>query len=248
MQRFCDIITAREIARDMFAITIDAGELGLMAKPGQFLHIKCGDGVLLRRPISICDAKDGYIKIVFQSVGPGTHWLANQKSGQLDVLGPLGTGFSVEGQNILLVGGGIGTPPLLLAARAAKGRSTAILGFGAADQVILKDAFREVCDEVVITTNDGSAGEAGFVTGPLERILQSGTCDNILTCGPLPMLRATAALAEQYEVPCQVSLEERMACGVGACLGCVVPMRDGQNLRACHEGPVFDAWEVKWDG
>jgi len=248
MQRFCDIITSRELTDEVFAITMEAGDLGLAAKPGQFLHIKCGDGTLLRRPISICDKRDGYLKIVFQAKGPGTSWLAAQKAGQLDVLGPLGWGFDTSGRNILLVGGGLGTPPLLYAARAATGLTTAILGFGTARQVILTDQFRALCQKVILTTNDGSAGEAGFVTGPLERELASGKYDQILTCGPVPMLRAVAALAARYDVPCQVSMEERMACGVGACLGCVVTMKDGRNLRACYNGPVFDAKEVAWDG
>jgi len=248
MQHFCDIITARELTQDVFAITLEAGELGRVAEPGQFLHIKCGDGVFLRRPISICDARDGYVKLVFRAIGPGTRWLAEQKRGTLDVLGPLGTGFSLEGRNILLVGGGIGVPPLLFAARMTTGLVTAILGFASAEQVILKDHFRDLCKKLILTTDDGSAGEGGFVTGPLERELQAGGYDAVLACGPTLMLRAVAELAARYGVPCQVSLEERMACGIGACLGCAVAMRDGQNLRACHDGPVFHAEEVKWDG
>ncbi|MCL2569413.1 MAG: dihydroorotate dehydrogenase electron transfer subunit [Oscillospiraceae bacterium] len=248
MQRFCEIITSRELAPDIFAITIEAGALGELAKPGQFLHIKCGDGVLLRRPISICDCRDGYLKLVFRVVGPGTQWLAEQKRGALDVLGPLGTGFSVEGRHILLVGGGIGVPPLLYAARAATGLTTAILGFSTADQVILTEQFRDVCKGVILTTDDGTAGEHCFATSPLEQKLQSGNYDAILACGPNPMLKAVAELADRYNVPCQVSMEERMACGVGACLGCTVTMTDGRNLRACHEGPVFNAKEVQWNG
>ena len=247
MQQFCDIITARELTEDVYALTLEGGALGQAAKPGQFLHIKCGDGVLLRRPISICDCRDGYVKIVFQAVGAGTRWLSEKRRGVLDVLGPLGTGFSLEGQRILLVGGGLGVPPLLYAGRATSGITTAILGFRSAAQVILKDHFRDVCNQLILTTDDGSAGEAGSVAGPLERELQAGGYDAVLACGPIPMLRAVAALAARYDVPCQVSLEERMACGVGACLGCAVPMQDGRNLRACHDGPVFDSREVKWD-
>ena len=248
MQRYCDIITSRELTDNVFAITMEAGDLARAAKPGQFLHIKCGDGTLLRRPISICDQRDEYLKIVFQAKGPGTNWLAAQKSGALDVLGPLGWGFNTTGKNILLVGGGLGTPPLLYAARETMGLATAILGFVTAEQVILKDHFRDLCQKVIITTNDGSAGEAGFVTAPLERALQTGRYDAVLSCGPGPMLKAVAALAAQYDVPCQVSLEARMACGIGACLGCAVPMKDGRNLRACYNGPVFNAKEVRFDG
>ncbi|MCL2842136.1 MAG: dihydroorotate dehydrogenase electron transfer subunit [Oscillospiraceae bacterium] len=247
MQRLCDIIHAQQLTDHIYAITLEAGELGRLAQPGQFLHVRCGGDVLLRRPISVCDAENETLKIVFEVKGAGTRWLAEKTSGQLDILGPLGTGFSVEGQHILLVGGGIGTPPLLYAARAAKGSTTAILGFGSRSQVILQDEFQTICDNVILTTDDGSAGEPGQVTGPLENELQSGTYDMVLTCGPKPMLRAVANLAAQYNVPCQVSTEERMACGVGACLGCTVTMRNGDNLRACADGPVFDAGEVNWD-
>ena len=248
MQRQCEIITARELTDQVYAITMDAGGIGKKARPGQFLHIKCGDGVLLRRPISICDCRDGYLKIVFVAKGAGTKWLSEKKSGYIDVLGPLGNGFTPGGRNVLLVGGGIGVAPLLYAAREMEGLSTGILGFGTKEQVILKENFRDVCSELVITTDDGSLGEHGSVIGPLERKLQTGAYDMILACGPGPMLQAVAGLAAQYGVSCQVSLEERMACGVGACLGCTVTMENDENLRVCHDGPVFAGSEVRWDG
>ena len=248
MQRQCEIITARELTDSVYAITMDAGGIGKKARPGQFLHIKCGDGVLLRRPISICDCRDGFLKIVFHAKGPGTTWLSEKRVGLLDVLGPLGSGFTLAGRSLLLVGGGVGVPPLLYAAREAKGQATAVLGFGSKDQILLKDNFRDACRELIITTDDGSDGEAGLVTAPLERKLETGAYDGILACGPVPMLRAVAELAARYNVPCEVSLEERMACGVGACLGCIVAMKNGENLRVCHEGPVFSAGEVKWHG
>jgi len=246
MQRMCEIITARELADNVYTITMEAGALGAKARPGQFVHIKCGEGNLLRRPISICDSRDGYLKIVFFAKGAGTKWLSERKSGFLDLIGPLGTGFSLEGRRILLVGGGVGVPPLLFTAREAIGQVSAILGFGFERNVILKDNFRDVCDQVFITTADGSVGERGFVTDPLARELATGKYDGVLACGPTPMLRAVAKLAAEHNVPCQVSMEERMACGVGACLGCIVPMENGENLRACHDGPVFNATEVKW--
>lgn len=247
MQRVCDIIKNQQLTDRIYAITLAADELGKCALPGQFLHIRCGGNALLRRPISICDAEGGNLDIVFEVKGAGTRWLAEKTSGQLDVLGPLGTGFSVAGKHILLVGGGIGTPPLLYAARATQGRTTAILGFGSADCVILQDQFQAACDQVILTTDDGSVGQPGQVTGPLERELQTGAYDMVLTCGPKPMLRAVAEVAARYHVACQVSMEERMACGVGACLGCTVTMQNGDNLRACADGPVFNAGEVNWD-
>ena len=246
MQRMCEIITARELADNVYAITMEAGGIGKQARPGQFVHIKCGDEMLLRRPISICDSRDGYLKIVFFAKGAGTKWLSEKKSGLLNVLGPLGTGFSLEGRRILLVGGGLGVPPLLFTAREAIGQVSAVLGFGSARNVILRDTFRDVCDQVFITTADGSVGEKGFVTDPLARELATGKYDTVLACGPMPMLRMVAKIAREHAVPCQVSLEERMACGVGACLRCIVAMENGENLRVCHDGPVFDAAEVKW--
>jgi len=186
------------------------------------------------------------LKIVFFAKGEGTKWLSEKKSGFLDIVGPLGTGFSLEGRRILLVGGGVGVPPLLFTAREATGQVSAILGFGFERNVILKDNFRDVCDQVFITTADGSVGEKGFVTDPLGRELATGKYDAVLACGPTPMLRAVAKLAMEHDVACQVSMEERMACGVGACLGCIVPMENGENLRVCHDGPVFNATEVKW--
>ena len=247
MQRLCEIITARELGADTYELTMAAEELGRLARPGQFLHIKCGDAVFLRRPISICDCRDGFIKIVFRVRGAGTRWLSEQKSGKLDVLGPLGRGFDLNFKHVLLAGGGIGVPPLLYTAGEVLGLSSAILGFSSAEQIILHRQFRERCKKVIISTDDGSAGIPGLVTGPLEDALRGGGFDGILACGPRPMLRAVSQLAAEYSVACQVSLEESLACGVGACLGCAVPMIDGGYLRVCEDGPVFSAKEVNWD-
>jgi len=244
MQRLCDIITAQQLTDHIHAITVDAGDIGLAARPGQFVHVKCGDGAFLRRPISICDCRDGYLKIVFEERGPGTRWLGEKKSGELDILGPLGRGFDLTGRNVLLVGGGIGVPPLLYAAREVIGIATAILGFRSADHMILQSHFREICRRVTIATDDGSYGTQGFVTEPLEHHLKQGGYDSILACGPGSMLQAVADLAAAYGIPCQVSLEERMACGVGACLGCAIETNDGQMCRVCADGPVFSATEV----
>lgn len=246
-ERICSIVTNRELAPNTYAITMEAGTWAKDVKPGQFLHIKCGPDSFLRRPISVCDNKDGFLKIVFSVVGKGTAWLAEQKSGTLDLLGPLGYGFDVTGRNILLVGGGIGVPPLLYAAREAYGMTTAILGFATKEQVILKEHFQSVANKTLYTTEDGSFGEAGFVTIPLRRELESGKYDAILSCGPQPMLKAVAQLADEFSIACQVSLEERMACGVGACVVCACAMENGTMLRVCKDGPVFSSKEVNWN-
>ena len=222
--------------------------------PGQFVHIKCGESRLLRRPISVCDwhgsPEGDTLTIVFEVRGEGTAWLSRQPAGHsVDVLGLLGNGFRVEDQGAyLLVGGGIGVPPLLGCAGACGGASKAILGFRSRDRAILVDAFSKACLDVQVTTDDGSMGHHGFVDGLVRRELADGrTYTAVLACGPKPMLKSVVKAAAEFGVPCQVSMEERMACGVGACLGCAVQMKDGSMQHVCKDGPVFDAKEVDWD-
>ena len=227
-------------------------ELGLRA--GQFLHVACGEGSLLRRPISVAltlaDEPENTAALIFEVKGEGTRWLSKRKVGDMvDVLGPLGNGFSVEeGGRYLLVGGGIGTPTLLGYAEAFHENAVAVLGFRSADRVILVDRYREACKEVYLCTDDGSAGRHGFVDAQVRDILEKDkNFTAILTCGPRPMLKSVAKAAAEYGVPCQVSMEERMACGVGACLGCAIQMADGTMQHVCKDGPVFDAGEVDWN-
>ena len=222
--------------------------------PGQFVHIKCGHSRLLRRPISVCSCQSeplgpDLLTVVFEVRGEGTSWLARREVGdKLDLLGLLGNGFQMEPQGrYLLVGGGIGVPPLLGCAETAISRCDAVLGFRDASHALLLNEFHARCASAVVATEDGSLGERGFVTGPMETLLRENRYDAVLCCGPKPMLKAAAALAKRFSVPCQVSLEERMACGVGACLGCAVQMRDGAMRHVCKDGPVFSASEVDWN-
>jgi len=246
----CEVIKNEKIAEGIFAISITGEGLALKARPGQFLHIKCGGERLLRRPFGICNVQGNALDFVFEVKGGGTAWLSTVKPGQkLDVLGPLGNGFSFPDGRIIVVGGGLGSPPMLFAARSVKGGVTAILGFRELGRVILVKEFSSVCDKVYLTTDDGSAGQCGQVTGPLEELLSKGGFDAVLACGQLVMQRAVAEVCESYGVPCQVSLEERMGCGVGACLVCAcATVRGGleQMSRVCLDGPVFDAREVVW--
>lgn len=232
------------------ALTVEAGIMARRAVPGQFVHIRCGAEHLLRRPISICDVNGDAVTLVVEARGAGTDWLARREQGDmLDLLGPLGNGFDTGGRRILLVGGGIGVPPLLYAAKKAAGEKRAILGFQSGRQILLEKEFKNACDEVFITTDDGSAGEQGLVTAPLKRLLDGGAADAVLACGPRPMLRAVADMAAQYHVPCQVSMEERMGCGIGACLVCACQTREGgeQHMRhVCKDGPVFRGEAVVW--
>ena len=249
---FCEITENELLTEAVFSITVEDRKLANEAAPGQFLHIKCGEARLLRRPISICSVRNDKVNFVFEVKGEGTRWLSKRRPGQkLDVLGPLGNGFTIPQDRFIVVGGGVGTPPMLFAAESAENDVTAILGFRSADRVILVDEFKKACDKVFITTDDGSAGIHGAVTKPLEELLKDGDYKAVMSCGQLLMQKAVANLCEQYKIPCQVSLEERMGCGVGACLVCACETLnengDSQMSRACADGPVFSASQVVWE-
>lgn len=248
------IAAIRRLSKAAFDIMLFAPEVAAAAVPGQFVHIRCGEQPL-RRPISICsiDRKTGALRLVFEVRGKGTGWLSERQMGDpLDVLGPLGNGFSLPegGEGVVLIGGGIGTPPLLAVAQALPGQTEAILGFRNADACILARDFALACANVQITTDDGSLGYHGLVTDLLkEHIAQGKACTSILACGPTPMLKAISALAQEHQIPCQMSLEERMGCGVGACLVCACKTKeaDGEHYRhVCKDGPIFDSKEVVW--
>jgi dihydroorotate dehydrogenase electron transfer subunit len=247
IQKNCTILRSERLIPHGYSLILDAGEMADTAHPGQFLELQCGDQ-FLRRPISICDAGGGRIRVVFELKGKGTQILSKKRAGDtISVLGPLGHGFPIHGEKVLLVGGGVGAAPLFFAARRCPGTVHAILGFRSAATAVLTDVFRSVCPQVDLTTEDGSLGETGFVDVPLRRRLAETNYTRILACGPRPMLRAVSEIAAEFGVPCFVSMEERMACGVGACLGCACKMKDGSYRRACHDGPVFSASEVAFD-
>ena len=256
IEQMCTIVEVAKLNEYAYSFTLEVGEMvtkeGLRA--GQFLHIQCGEGHLLRRPISVClcmeDAPHDTARIVFEVRGEGTHWLAQRQVGdKLNVLGPLGNGFQITPEDrLLLVGGGIGVPPLLGQAAYTAKKATAVLGFRSADRAMLVKDYQNYCKEVYLCSDDGSMGRHGFVDAQLRDILEKDKDFTVvLACGPKPMLKNVAKVAVEYGVPCQVSLEERMACGVGACLGCAVQMADGTMKHVCKDGPVFDAKEVDWN-
>lgn len=248
--RLCEVTENRKLNGTAAMITIEAGEIAEQAAAGQFIHIKCGEGNLLRRPISIANIENNLLTMVVEARGEGTKWLLGVRPGEkLDILGPLGKGFDLSGKRILAIGGGIGVPPMLFASRSAKGAVTAILGFRDRTGIIMADEFQRECVSTIISTDDGSFGEQGPVTLPLKRLLEAGGFDAVLACGPKPMLKAVAELCREAHVPCQVSMEERMGCGIGACLVCACKtQKDGQEKMShvCKDGPVFDAGEVVW--
>ena len=256
IEQICTIVEAAKLNEYAYSFTLEVGDMvkkeGLMA--GQFLHIACGEGLLLRRPISVCmvqeDEPQDTARVVFEVRGEGTKWLAQRQVGdKVNVLGPLGNGFTVTpNDRLLLVGGGIGVPPLLGQAAFTAKNSTAVLGFRSADRAMLVEDYQDYCEAVYLCSDDGSLGRHGFVDAQLKDILgQDKNFTAVLACGPKPMLKNVAKVAARYGVSCQVSLEERMACGVGACLGCAVQMADGTMKHVCKDGPVFDAKEVDWN-
>ncbi|MDR0884061.1 MAG: dihydroorotate dehydrogenase electron transfer subunit [Oscillospiraceae bacterium] len=245
------ILSHEGIAQETYRLVLHCPQIAHAAQPGQFVHVLCGTKPL-RRPISICRAEGDALTLVYGVRGEGTAWLSERVPGEeLNLLGALGQGFPAPASDapILLVGGGIGTPPLLDCAHRFAAPFDAILGFRSATQVILEDEYRAVCGAVAVCTEDGSHGTKGFVTAPMQEWLAQKKYAAVYACGPTPMLQAVAGLAKELGVPCFVSLEERMACGVGACLTCVVKIRVSgaeDYLRVCKNGPVFHAEEVVW--
>ncbi len=241
------------IAREIYSFTISCPEVAQAASAGQFVHIRA-NGFTLRRPVSICgiDKENGTLRIVFEVRGDGTAEIARLNKGDLiDMLAPLGHGFTIDKsfKKVVLVGGGIGTPPMLSLAAEYGSRATAISGFRSANAVILQDDFKKFGAETVLCTDDGSLGIHGLVTAPLEDIMKEGGVDAVYACGPMPMLKGVAKICSENGVFCEISLEERMACGVGACLGCACRTKRNDEeyfAHVCKDGPVFNAEEVLW--
>lgn len=255
MPYFCNkymILEREEIARDIYSYVISCPEAAAVARAGQFAHIRA-EGYTLRRPISICeiDKEKGTVRIVFEIRGGGTDKISQLTvDDYMDIILPLGNGFSVkeipDEKNTVIVGGGIGVPPMCGLA-ACYSNVKAIIGFRSKDKVILEKDLKRIRADVTVCTDDGSYGYNGVVTLPLEEELKKGKTAMVYACGPIPMLKAVVNTANKYNVSCEVSLEERMACGVGACVGCACRInRNGENLvlRVCKDGPVFKGEEV----
>jgi dihydroorotate dehydrogenase electron transfer subunit len=219
-------------------------------KPGQFVHVKAAGNshLLLRRPLSIadCNQERGTLTLIYRIVGSGTAQLAALNPGEfIDCMGPLGSGFTIQGEKPLLVGGGMGIAPLVLLGRALCPRPIEVLiGGRTQEDMFWPDLFNDICHGLHITTDDGSLGHRGTTVNLLPAILKQQKIDMIYTCGPRVMMEHVAKVAMQAGIPCQVSLEEHMACGVGACLSCTCAGMDGVRRKICSDGPVFWAEEV----
>ena len=249
------IVSQEKIASDIYSMWLQADHMADISRPGQFLSLYTRDGSkLLPRPISICeiDRENRRIRLVYRVTGKntGTESFSRLHPGvPVEVLGPLGNGFpldAAEGKRVLLMGGGIGIPPMLETAKELRAEKTAILGYR--DELFLNEEFAEYA-EVYVSTEDGSAGTKGNV---LNVVKEKGLeVDVIFACGPAPMLRAIKKYAEEKKIPCWISMEERMACGIGACLACVCRSKEidehsqVHNKRVCKDGPVFLSTEVE---
>jgi len=246
------ITSQQEIARDIFELVLKGDLVSTMLQAGQFVNVKVGDGgLILRRPISICniDYEKSELTLIYRAFGAGTKVLSEKKAGEyVDILGPLGTGFDLEAvevdKTVVLVGGGIGVPPMYEVAQRLRMRGNkviAVLGFASKGDVFYEDKFKEFAD-VYTATMDGSHGFKGHVVQLIQA--EGFDFDWILGCGPHVML---SSLVTEYEGSKKgfLSFEERMACGIGACYACVCEMADGSRTRICKEGPVYEMSEVK---
>lgn len=219
------------------------GDTSANTAPGQFINIKL-DGLYLRRPISVCDCEDGIYTIIYKVVGKGTEQMREMQEGMLDVLTGLGNGYdtSVSGEHPLLLGGGVGVPPLYLLAKKLIGEGkkvSVILGFNTKDEIFYEEEFRALGADVTVTTVDGSYGVKGFVTDAMRDMEYT----YFYTCGPEPMLKA---IYNTSVTSGQLSFEERMGCGFGACMGCSCKTLYG-NKRICKDGPVLVKEEIIWE-
>lgn len=246
-----EIIKKRELVDGIYDFTILCEEVASISKPGQFVHISV-PGYFLRRPISICeiDKEKGTIRLVVQVRGNGTEAMSHLNEGEkMDLLGPLGNGFSVNSANdsVILIGGGIGTPPMLALADVYKENARVITGFRTKDLSILGKDFKNTGAQLLECTDDGSLGRKGFVTDLLLEEIKNNKPKIVYACGPMIMLKGISEICRENNIECEISLEERMACGVGACLGCAVRLnRDGNEFygHVCKDGPVFSSKEV----
>jgi len=258
-------VLSRRRAGAYHLLEVVAPAVAEVAKPGQFVAVRVGgplSGLLLRRAFAIYRATParayaGTVQFVVGVHGAGTEWLAGVRQGeQLDVVGPLGTPFRPPTASVgcVLVGGGYGSAPLFGLAEALRARDCRVdlvLGAASADRVFGELEAKRTASSVTVTTEDGSTGVQGRVSDVLPEVIERSRALVVYACGPMPMLRAVSEVAGSYAIPCQVAVEEAMACGIGVCMTCVLPVVGGDGVtrmtRSCVDGPVFFAEQVRWD-
>lgn len=237
------VVSNQKIAKDVYKMIL-SGDTSAITAPGQFVNLKL-DGFYLRRPISVCDCEPGQLTLIYKVVGGGTELMSALAPGaEINTLSGLGNGYNTDksGERPLLVGGGVGVPPLYKLCRklVAKGvKPTVVMGFNSKDDVFYEQEFRDLGADVYVATADGSYGQKGFVTDIINRLEYTF----FYTCGPEPMFRAMSRVMKTMG---QYSFEERMGCGFGACMGCSCKTLTG-NKRICREGPVMNSEEIIWD-
>lgn len=244
------------IAQGFYKMRVESRHLAGHSKPGQFVEVRCSGGCdpLLRRPLGVHRILDTGVELLYEVVGRGTDLLSRKMKGEeLDIIGPLGNGFEItaSGRSAILVAGGIGVAPLVALAwdLIKRGRKTSVvIGARTKSHLLCERDFKALGCAVKTATDDGSRGKRGLATELLQEMLadSKGPRVVIYACGPRGMLKEVARISKEKELPCQVSLEERMACGVGVCLGCPVRMRRGGYKMVCKDGPVFNAEEIAW--
>jgi len=257
-QEIAKVLDNIKVAPEHFRITLAAPKISREAAPGQFVMIKCSDATdpLLRRPISFnkIDQAKGTIDVMFRVVGNGTRLMSEIEPGEdLNIIGPLGNGFKIDASKevAILVGGGAGVAPLLSLAKDISLKTKAryaLIGANNINSVLCEEDFKGLGFETIVSTDDGTYGRKGLVTDILLEIISSklapiNTC--IYACGPRPMIKELEEISSQYKIPCQVSLEEWMACGFGSCNGCTVKTKHGYK-KVCSDGPIFNIGDIEW--
>ena len=250
------IVNKVNLKDNIIKFSVKAPTIVEKSKAGQFIEIKVSKSIdpFLRRPISIhnIEKENGILEFIIQLKGKGTKYLSEVQIGEeIDIIGPLGRGYFnySKSNKLAVIGGGIGVFPLYELCKEAKQSKKQVntyLGFRNKDFVILENEFKNVSSELILATDDGSYGENGFAINFLKEDIETGKIDSIFACGPMPMLKAVKSLAEEKNIPCQISIEENMACGLGLCLGCAVKTsasskENPKYVHVCKTGPVFDA-------
>ena len=240
-QSFFEIIENRPLTDSVMLMKLK-GDTSAITGPGQFVNVKL-DGLFLRRPISVCDCQGDILTLIYKVVGKGTEVMKGMTGTSLDILTGLGNGYDTvkSGDSVLVIGGGVGVPPMYMLARLLREQGkkvTAILGFNTKSEIFYEEEFKALGCETLVATADGSYGVKGFVTDAMKGL----SYDYFYTCGPEPMLKA---VYNATEVSGQFSFEERMGCGFGACMGCTCETKYG-NKRICRDGPVLEKEEIIW--
>jgi dihydroorotate dehydrogenase electron transfer subunit len=260
LEQTVTIVSNERDTDQYFRLVLRAPQIALLVQPGQFAHVRIPPlkDALLRRPFSIFQVAGDTFSILYKTVGKGTEALARMRAGEeLSVIAPLGHGFTVPkagGEIPLLVAGGYGMAAMFLLAQRSPQKGIVFVGGRRRVDILCEKEFAAIGWDVRVATEDGSHGEKGLVTQPLLKEIGKRKVESenykLFACGPTPMLKAVGKIAEDFNLPCELSMDEHMCCGVGTCLTCVIPIKTGggwEYQRTCTEGPVFDSQQILWE-